>query len=415
MRSMKVLACVLLIVCASACKKSEDDGNEAGTGGGTTAGTSGAGTNGGGNDGGTAGTGNTNPDGGTNNTDVDGGVDSAVPPIEAPPAITELAESIADGVCGALVDCLGQAPLAELLGGESCTTRYTAEFLSADYARLQDSIDAKRVTLDSTKMDACVSGTKAMGCAIQTDNLPAACEDAIKGSVALGEECVIDADCEGTAFCRLEASCPSVCSALLVKDDECTKDGECGDKLACLNGKCTELAGDGDACEGSTGTECAFGFACWDADDDPPKAGECHTNAETQVGDVGDECSPGSVLCKAGLSCAYDGTSTTAFSCKEQVDSGDACNVGLPGQCPSGEYCNAGAISEDGTCVARPGDGDPCPAIGGCAAGHLCVPNGSGGGVCRHFQNNGGACKIDDQCRSGYCNAAVCEPPVACD
>jgi hypothetical protein len=269
--------------------------------------------------------------------------------------------------------------------------------------------------LDSSKVAACSAGIKAMGCGIEADSFPAVCDEAIAGQVAVGDACVINADCVGTAFCKLGAACPSVCTELFGEGDACAKDEECGDDLVCAGGKCAAPAGEGDACEGTTGKACAMGLVCWDATDEPPTAGVCHTTAETLVGALGDECSPGSTLCEEGLSCAYAASSGTQYACKARVGSGDSCLLALPGQCPVDEYCDTANYAEPGTCTPKPGEGEACLVGVKCAPSLVCVPDGKGGGICRPFQNNGGKCAIDDACRSVYCDAATCEPPVACE
>jgi Dickkopf N-terminal cysteine-rich region len=413
MRSMKLLACVLVLVSAWSCKK--DDDGDTGSGVVVIAG-NGAGTAAVNSDGGSAGTGSIVTDAGGVETDAGGGdTDAGLTPIEAPPEVADVAAALVDGICGAFVACLGSATLTEQLGGEDCKARFNAEFLSGEFAYLQDSIDTARVKLEPSQLAACTSGLKAMGCGIETDSFPDACEKAVAGQVAVGDECVISSDCVGTAYCRTEAECPSHCAALLKAGDSCAKDEECGDALVCQGGKCASPGAETDACEGATGVECGLGLVCWDANDEPVKAGTCNTTDATLSGDEGDECSPGSVLCKDGLSCAYSDSSSTQFACAKAVGSGDKCFLSLPGQCPSDEYCDAADVATEGTCTKKPAEGDDCIAGVRCAPSHVCVPDGSGGGVCRHVQNNGGTCKIDDVCRSGYCNAAKCEPPPVCN
>ena len=411
MRSMNVLVCAAFALSLFACQKAQDTAGAAGAG-------SAAGSN-------AAGSGSTT-DGGSSGSaavvdgsvaDTDGSAnattDAATPPVEAPPAIADLAAALATGICGGLLDCVGKSKLSDLVGGEACEARVTAELLSGEFAYLQASIDAHRVKLDSTQLDACSSGIKDLGCLIQTDNFPAACEQAVQGQLAVGKTCTISSDCAGTAFCQLDA-CPAHCAELLAAGDQCTKDEECGDNLICLGGKCAVPGHAGAACSGTSGKVCALGFTCWNGTQSV--TGECHSNSDTLVASEGATCEPGGALCKEGLACVYFDTAlTNGFHCEKPVASGAKCHQGLPGQCPGSEYCDAAGVTVAGTCKPKPTDGQACVGSGVCAPSFVCVPNGSGGGLCRRIENNGGACKIHAACRSGYCSAAICEPPPVCN
>jgi hypothetical protein len=258
-----------------------------------------------------------------------------------------------------------------------------------------------------------VSGIKAMGCKVQTDSFPADCETLVEGSVKLGDACTISSDCEGTAFCKMQ-TCPAVCSALLAAGDSCKKDEECGDDLVCNAGMCQKPSKQNEACVGTSGKVCAFGYSCWNGTDTTD--GTCHSNAETLAGAKDDTCEPGGVLCMEGLSCVFDGVSQ--FHCEEKVGSGGNCHRGLPGQCPAGEFCNTatqGSVTEMGTCKTLPGDGEDCVQPGGaCQAGLVCILETGTTTICRPIHDNGGSCKMDAACRSGYCDAAVCKPPPVC-
>lgn len=404
---------VIFSTAAIGCSKDDDAAGDAG--GGSSAGTSGGGANDGGSSqtdagGGSAGTGSATQDGGTSGAGGSGGSGGSGT-IDAPPAIAELAEKIAGGICAALLDCVGPTKLTNMVGGEDCTERVKVEFLNGEFAYLQGSIDADRVVVTPTSVDACVAGIEALGCDIETHSFPAACETALEGKVKLGDVCTIDTDCAGTAFCNTD-SCPSVCTALRGAGGSCNSDDECGDDLVCI-GTCQAPQKDGGACAGTTGKVCALGWNCWNGDS--TTAGVCHTNAETLVVAEGKTCEPGSTLCKEGLSCVWDGAA--AFHCEAKVGAGEACRRGLPGQCPSDHYCatsNPKDVTQQGTCELLPGNGKECAYPGVCAPGLVCVPDGTTA-VCRPIHDNGGACKIDAACRSGYCSSTICEAPAVCD
>jgi hypothetical protein len=219
---------------------------------------------------------------------------------------------------------------------------------------------------------------------------------------------VITADCEGAAFCASD-SCPSRCTALLGVDESCSGDDQCGDGLDCSGGKCVAAAQAGDECGGATGKFCALGLNCRGATD--TQAGSCVSNAEVQVGAEGAVCEPGGALCKDGLSCVFDGDD--GFRCEPAVSSGGACHLGLPGQCPNDEYCDATEVTAISTCRKLPGAGQDCVLNGLCKGGLVCVSSG-GSSTCHEIADNAGECVSDATCRSNHCVDGHCEPPPAC-
>ncbi len=338
-----------------------------------------------------------------------GDPDAYVPMLPpADPEILEIATTFAESICVSLEACVGPTKLNELVGREDCELRVAAEFLARDLAVLEQSIQAGRVIYDESMLGACAEGLAAMGCAIATDTFPAACEETIKGTVAIGEACKIDSDCEGAAFCQM-TGCPSLCASLLEEGDSCHRTEDCGDGLLCEAGECARPARANEPCKGPTGKSCALGLNCWGATD--VAAGTCHTNAETLARDEGEVCEPGGVLCKEGLSCVWNGLSN--FHCEKKVAAGALCHPGLPGQCPSDHFCNALDVTAVGTCERLPAGGRPCVANGQCAPGYACVP-GESEPVCARINYNDGACATDAACRSGYCNAGTCEIPPIC-
>ncbi|HEX7481271.1 MAG TPA: hypothetical protein VF331_25945 [Polyangiales bacterium] len=423
MRLVTLLVCASVLCVAVGCGQSTDKPSTAGGAAGAAAGSSGSSN---GADGGSATLG---ADGGVSVTVADGGAaahggggtgghgaggaSGVNPPVKVSPKIADLASQLAAAICGALLDCVGQSKLDSMLGGEDCKSRVTLDLSAGDLAHLQASIDAGKVNYDASKLGPCLDGIKQLGCKIQTDSFPTACEDAVGGTVAVAGVCAISDECQGDAFCQMD-SCPSRCANLLEAGDTCAKDEECGDKLVCKGGKCLAPSYQGEACAGTTGKQCALGFSCWNGTD--TLAGTCHSNAQTLVGAKGAACSPGSTLCQEGLSCVFDGLS--AFHCMSKVPSGGSCFPGLPGQCPIDEYCDNGSAGGDprvrGKCAKLPGDGAACVRDGVCAPSFVCVPENQNP-VCRAIHNNGGSCAIGAACRSGICGTDwLCEAPSIC-
>jgi hypothetical protein len=268
------------------------------------------------------------------------------------------------------------------------------------------------VLYDAAQLPACLDGVRELGCDVLTDSFPQPCVDVLAGNVPEEGECTIGAECEGTAFCAGAATgmCPSTCTALLAQGAACSANNECGDGLLCTRGTCQAPSRSGEPCGGDSGRTCALGFNCMGSTD--TVVGECVENATVQVGEENDACEPGGTLCREGLSCVF--ASGEDFHCRPRVGSGEACRLGLPGQCPYDEYCDAASVMQEGTCLPLPGDAEPCVLGDVCAPGFACVMEVLGA-LCRPIRDNGGDCAAPQACRSGRCEAGKCAPPPACD
>lgn len=408
---------ILLTGCPFGSSEGEGDGDEpmvigAGTSGGAS-GEGGGGVNGeAGADGapmaGSRGqAGSAAPAGGSGGTpgEQDGGMPT--PPIQVP--LDELPDAFAEAICGALLDCVGPSKLRDLTEREDCASAVSAELRAKDFAYMEAAIASGRVIYDPAQLAACAAGIRALACGVLTQTFPEPCVQVLEGNVAVGAECVITAECEGTAFCTRGDSCPSTCQPLLAAGGQCDADGQCGDGLACVGGTCAALSEDGEPCAGGSGMACALGLSCVGSTD--TQAGRCEPNTEVQAGDEGEACEPGGLLCREGLSCVFDGSA--AFHCEAAVDLNGACHLGLPGQCPDDAYCDSTEITEPGTCRMLPGDGEACVLGDLCLGGHVCVVEDTVA-TCRAIADNGEACSVAAACRSGHCPGGSCEPPPAC-
>ena len=222
---------------------------------------------------------------------------------------------------------------------------------------------------DPSKLPLCLDGIVALGCDVLSHSLPDDCVDVLEGNVALDDECVISAECRGTAFCAGGDQCPNHCATLLGEGDACSGDNQCGDDLMCVNAHCLRPSLKGEPCNGDSGKTCRLGFNCAGATD--TEVGDCVPNATIQVGAEGDVCEPGGALCMEGLSCVFDGND--AFHCERGVASGGACHLGLPSQCPNDEYCDATEVTDSSECRKLPGDGTACALTTLCAPGLTCI------------------------------------------
>jgi hypothetical protein len=323
--------------------------------------------------------------------------------------VSEISASLATAICDALKACVGPTKLAMLNGREDCVARYTAGFEQDELASLAESIKAGAIKLDDSKLDACYSETRALGCNVQAQRLPPACQAAIAAQRAVGETCTLDADCAADAYCPIGAMCPRTCMASHPNGAACTRDAECERGSICNAGKCSVPAATDEACAGDNGAVCALGDSCVGSDDTTP--GTCQTNASVQVGELDAACTPGGALCKEGLSCAYDGA---AFKCVGAVESGAKCQLALPSQCPVDTYCSAADLTDTGTCRALPTDGKACVLNNTCAAGHVCVTQ-NGTATCRKLGDLGDACLANGLCRSGVCSNGTCAVRARCE
>ena len=431
---MRRIACNSWVLVASsvlllgACKSGDDDepgdgktppanvGPEAGRGSAGEAGSAAGGGAAGRGDGGatqpgddagsSAGSGGSQTAGGGAMAGTDGGGEPT--PFPDTP-LSKLPKVFAGAICDALRSCLGESKLRELTRREACEAAIESELLAKDFAYMDGSISAGRVLYDPEQLEECLDGIAALECKVLNHTVPAACSDVLDGTVETGEACVIHADCKGAAYCSGGATCPSKCAALLGIGATCDGDGQCGDGLDCVAGKCAAPAIEDDPCGATTGKYCALGLNCKGATD--TVIGTCVSNDEVQVGAAGAACEPGGTLCKDGLSCVYDGAS--GFECEAAVGSGAACHLGLPGQCPADEYCNATEVTVASTCRKLPGDGQACVLNGLCKGGVVCIGEGNSA-TCKTIADNGADCASDATCRSGNCNEGKCEPPPAC-
>lgn len=335
---------------------------------------------------------------------VDAG--SATPAKADVPAI---ARHLAEAVCAALLDCLGQQGLTSFIGREPCTTRFAQALEQDDLGSLQDSIDRGHVAIDASKLEDCYRDTRELRCAVQTERLPGSCQVAIAGKVGSGDTCSIGADCADGNFCAL-GDCPRVCTPRRAAAEGCQRDEECVNGLICYDGRCKAPATEGQACAGGSGAVCPLGMTCMGSS--TGVAGVCTRNAEIQVGDLGAVCNPTGRLCMEGLSCAFDGGSD--FSCQAAVESSGLCHLALPSQCPIDEYCGAEDAASEGRCRKLPSDGQACVLGDECAPGHVCLPGAGDLAVCHRLSNLSEACTQHASCRSGYCAGGACAVRAVC-
>jgi hypothetical protein len=339
----------------------------------------------------------------------------------AGPALTELPPLLAADICDAFLRCLGPAT-PKSLSREVCIATNTAAIEDGDFQYLQGAIDAGRVTYNGGRAQTCLNDLSAADCAdIGGGHLPASCDTAITGTVALGNDCALREECAGDTFCKMNAMCPGTCTALLTAGGTCNQDDDCAQGLVCgAAGTCTTNATEGMTCGGSA-ADCSLGLICAGENKDQNISGMCVTAADAFVGDLGDACSYDTgTYCKEGLSCVATitgtGTSTMVnWKCEAELAADADCKVAIPDQCPASQYCDANPSATvprfRGTCTDLPRAGQDCSEWQNlCDNGSVC----DSAGLCQPINRIGGACSDDTECASENCNGTTCVAPKFC-
>ena len=343
--------------------------------------------------------------------DPDGGSPQEVP-------FEELPARYATAACDAARACWGSV-LEVITGGENCQEN-TEAAISDELGRLQQAMTSGKVKYDGTRAEACFAAVVAQGCS--DGGTPAACTEALDGTVAIGGDCASSFECKGgDTYCKSGGTCPGQCAPRESAEGPCSTNDDCQPGLRCdrAEGSCFRPAAAGDRCGGGTGVDCGAGLFCLGEDEDQGRPGNCRTIDEAFSGTASEPCLIDAPLCQAALRCVVEGVDTTTGSitarCGSPVASGAACKIAIPDMCQSGEYCAVPANALEGTCTRKPGAGSPCAARGNdppeiCALGTRCD-----GGQCRPRQKLGGSCQADEVCYSDHCSGGGCASAGACE
>lgn len=344
------------------------------------------------------------------------------PAVPADVPLAELPTHLARALCSTYDSC---NPLARLAYGATadCTAMLAARFSDAELGGYEDAVDAGTIAYHGDLVDDCITLLAVQGCDIR-DPLEV-CEGIFEGLVTDGGACQRNEECGASSYCAITASCPGTCQARVASGGTCGASGSCAAGLECQSGTCRAPAGDGAACNGTTGVACSgLAYAC--VGDDGATPGVCTPWPELFSGAVGEMCDPRiEDFCNDGLACAFDGLAggMPTFRCTAPVASGASCTIAIPDQCPAGEFCSGVDLMTGatmGTCAPLPTAGQACtPALPfpRCAAGHLCVPGAGGTSmVCEPMGRIGASCASSSTCASDYCMGGRCVEgvPSAC-
>jgi hypothetical protein len=344
------------------------------------------------------------------------------------PAVDEIPAMLAEALCEQFADCVGQDTLDLFYGAGNCAKRSLAMIEDGDFPYIEDAIDLGRVTYNPEKVEQCMAEISKLGCDFETTRIMTLsfCDEVLVGSLPAGADCTVDAECNGAAFCKRNGGCPGMCRTLLTEGEECDDSDDCRNNLFCseVSGTCNAPALRGESCGGEEARKCKLGLSCMGEDRSANQAGTCKSQQEMLQGKEGESCNPQSGdLCDKGLSCALTVQSTVpAYVCTPGVDSGEPCDLGIPTQCPDGEYCSGtstepGNLVLQGTCAPLPGAGEQCasdpvrPEAGSCAAGLFCESDNK----CHTVNRLGEPCVSDDGCASDTCKQGVCVRPEQCE
>jgi hypothetical protein len=220
--------------------------------------------------------------------------------------------------------------------------------------------------------------------------IPPKCTAVYEGIFPQGAPCDVDELCFGNQYCSGgpdcaatgACTCPGSCQPRLDDGESCNTGHQCtSENCSRLTKTCAPTPVVGADC--TLGDQCTAFSACVD----PKGRGQttCQLSKKAYVGKVGQDCSPGTRLCKRGLACKND-------ICMETVPAGSDC-TNAP--CAFGDACT------DDICVSPPGWGEACTGAFTCTTGLGCI-----GGVCTDRLPNGSTCVDSDYCNSEYCVCA---------
>ena len=335
--------------------------------------------------------------------------------------LEELPARAATAFCTAFGNCLGE--LVDLwMGGEDCETLMTRT-LEDEFGILSDAIEAGSVVYHPELVPACLQLWQGRSCEELNHRSIQECADAIEGTVAVNGECTMDMQCDGFHICKFDGQCPGTCTPRGSAGTRCTRDDECDDGLVCFSetGRCIAPRAETESCGGGVEPECVAGLVCIGQDEEEGTPGTCGPISEAFTGEVGDTCGPDGSSCQLGLSCTVVDVllnDQLQLECASPVGSGETCRIGFPKQCPPDELCdNLDSATLQGTCVALPGEGQPCAQRFDDDDYH-CAPYTRcdlSTGNCRALQRLGATCSADDLCYSGNCVDGGCASESACE
>jgi hypothetical protein len=284
------------------------------------------------------------------------------------------------------------------------------EAIMANTAALEQAIVKKTIDFDPQAAERCLAALRDLPCTAHSqDLLPnglagrplGVCGEVFVGSVQLNEKCVFDFDCQGTAVCAPENG---LCTTLPQQENEnCVSTQICGSGLTCLEGVCTSRKTDGEPC--STSDSCisrVCEVSAYVCADQLVAGSDCSENAVCASGYCGpfDVCAgeqPLGAACQYNIDCNSGSCDFMTLVCVVAKANGEKC--GFNRECLS-QYCDT-----DKNCADKKDTTINCNIDEECKSG-WCDANG-----CADKQADGSECTVDIGCLNGACLMGKCAPP----
>lgn len=217
---------------------------------------------------------------------------------------------------------------------------------------------------------ACFDALDALDCTTDDVRTIRACDPVVRGTVAEGDPCQVDAQCAGDAFCDTSAggTC-GVCAERKANGASCSgDDDECAGRRCSAAGACRDVGQVGDGCNDDD--DCAGALRC------SPSTDLCEVAPAWSVGDA---CQPNTSDCGfPGTDLFCDGSSNT---CQQFADIGEACAGGVA----TCNFVKYEVCDENGTGLCRApvtsAEGGACNMFSGvkCQDGLTCSQPFTGG------------------------------------
>ena len=247
---------------------------------------------------------------------------------------------------------------------------------------------------DCDQMDDCGSGTSCSGgvcggpnadCASNNDQLCAPSLVCLPGDLC-GVPLLDTAVCDENSDCDSRLTClKGQCSDLSLLDSDCDvgDNADCeDDSVNCSpSGQC---GGEGAVCSGNDDAYCGSDLAC--------VQGEC----KPLQGNGGS--------CGENLDCITDSTCINGL-CSDPASPGEPCDAGDAADCSGSSSCGDASqpiCGGSGSSCAGGGSDSADDAL--CVGGLVCVNL-----VCHGTQANGGSCDTNSDCESGVCVSDTCK------
>lgn len=277
-------------------------------------------------------------------------------------------DEVAEVACHNLYQCCTEGEIESYLSVDDPRTELQCRDdakrrCERNFVAVSDSLKQKRMTLDTTKLDACLQAYVAPDgvcsqVAMELPWLESCKENPFVGQVAIGGTCFFSLDCAGapdSTFCGTDQKCKAKPTAgFPCTGNNCAKGFYCG-----ANNTCAPRVALGAPC--TQANQCEDKLFC-DTSATMPVCAEPKAGGEACTSDLGcksTDCVPG--MCAAG---------NVSQICYKDADCGKRCGgTGISCQTPA--YCGNGTCTNFGTSC---NDSVTCPSGSQCVYTIDCVP-----------------------------------------